>query len=63
MTTVNDVKLMALSDLAELCKKLAEEPALTKNLRLKAEELRTNMLRFRVEVRTLEPNSMRRRRY
>lgn len=38
MTTVNDVKLMVLSDLAELCKKLAEEPALTKNLRLKAQE-------------------------
>ena len=38
MTTVKDVKLMALSDLAELCKKLAEEPALTKNLCLKAQE-------------------------
>lgn len=38
MTTKDDVKLMVLSDLAALCKKIAEQPTITKELRAQAQQ-------------------------
>jgi len=38
MTSKDDVKVMVLSDLAALCKKLAEEPIVVEELRVRAGE-------------------------